>query len=615
MAKTLNAFPAGFESDEEEIDFLMGNLKIKRLEHITTGAGLDGRNFDATLDMECQQFFNTFRENWNMQTKNKSPYLRQDLRAALLRHENPLVLALMLFANCPDSSNVKNKSLSHFVLDTVCKLHAEVPHINENCDDNTSMIAFNFVKTTGLLSLNNAMISTYRLQQISALLLPKLRALLDEGYYKEVTQWAINLHLSHAFDMMELAFPLVAQEKLPLAEEYLDKATHQRLPFVQYLDSLLHKDKPVIELCESRLSNYKNLKVSHHVLTYRPISKIVGRLAKKYNFGDSITPNLKFTKTCGYLHHLYREYEKANIGLEAYRELVLENAYNHALKKDLVNYIAATQAHSEALYWYKKFKLKPCDCPNEIKSMISRNEIDEVQNDRGGDGDSPSDTYLTMDLPHESLIIVDDPIKFETMIFHLNRERIIYMDAEWKQNVCVDNQLCLMQIAAEEYVYLIDCLAPQPAENWRALGAIFNNVNIIKVGFSLHTDIMVLQQSLPLQLRLHTPNHYLDLRVLWQHLKRRPYGVDLPYGNTCRAGDALTDLTMLCFGKKLNKSNQCSNWANRPLRHEQILYAAMDARCLLLIYNTLLAHVPDINVALEKTMAGINFLKRGGNAK
>jgi len=68
-----------------------------------------------------------------------------------------------------------------------------------------------------------------------------------------VSQWSISLKLTDEFDMMELAFPLIAIEKLPLAEEYLDHATQQRLPFVKFLDSLLHKEKPVIELCEHLL--------------------------------------------------------------------------------------------------------------------------------------------------------------------------------------------------------------------------------------------------------------------------------------------------------------------------------------------------------------------------
>jgi len=37
MAKMYSVIPAGFESDEEEMDHMMASLKIKRLEDITTG--------------------------------------------------------------------------------------------------------------------------------------------------------------------------------------------------------------------------------------------------------------------------------------------------------------------------------------------------------------------------------------------------------------------------------------------------------------------------------------------------------------------------------------------------------------------------------------------------
>ncbi|KAI8042107.1 exonuclease mut-7 homolog [Drosophila gunungcola] len=618
-----NAVPAGLESDEEEMENLMANLKIKRLEDITTGAGLNGRNFDATLDADAEEFFKLFREKWNMYSKNKSPHLRQEFGKALMGHQDPLLLALKIFANCPDSSNIKPKSLSHFVLDTVCKLHEEFPHLGEGCDPNTSMIAFNFVKTSGLLALNKAVIYAYGLREVRDLLLPKLRELLDDGHYKEVTQWSISLKLTHEFDMLELAFPLIAIEKLPLAEEYLDHATQQRLPFVKFLDSLLHKEKPVIQLCEHLLGRYKNLKISHHVLSYRPIAKIVARLAKKYGFDDAVTPNYKFTKTCSYLHYLYREYEKARINLASFRELVSVHAYDYALRMDFVSYIASAGAHSEAIFWYKEFNLNPNDCPPEIKTQVSQNGAGKAA---GRESDSQEaigaasgcDMYLTMDLPDECLIIVDKAAQFDRMLIHLQQEHIIYLDSEWMQNVCGDSQLCVLQIATGHNVYLIDCLARESlrSEHWRLLGAnIFNNVNILKVGFSMVSDLSVLQRSLPLQLRLQMPNHYLDLRNLWLELKKQRFGVELPYGNVNRTGDALTDLSLACLGKKLNKSNQCSNWANRPLRREQILYAAIDARCLLLIYNTLLARVSSIHVAIEKSIASNNFLRRGANIK
>lgn len=36
----------------------------------------------------------------------------------------------------------------------------------------------------------------------------------------------------------------------------------------------------------------------------------------------------------------------------------------------------------------------------------------------------------------------------------------------------------------------------------------------------------------------------------------------------------LSELVRLCFGKPLDKSEQISNWENRPLRHSQITYAS-----------------------------------------
>lgn len=50
-------------------------------------------------------------------------------------------------------------------------------------------------------------------------------------------------------------------------------------------------------------------------------------------------------------------------------------------------------------------------------------------------------------------------------------------------------------------------------------------------------------------------------------------------------GKSLSNLVQRCLGKPLDKSNQFSNWENRPLRNEQIAYAALDAYCLVEIYD------------------------------
>ncbi len=65
----------------------------------------------------------------------------------------------------------------------------------------------------------------------------------------------------------------------------------------------------------------------------------------------------------------------------------------------------------------------------------------------------------------------------------------------------------------------------------------------------------------------------LDLSLVQNELDHSIFPHATINNNTSSKDKGLSELVRLCFGKPLNKSEQCSNWERRPLRYAQSLYA------------------------------------------
>jgi 3'-5' exonuclease len=112
----------------------------------------------------------------------------------------------------------------------------------------------------------------------------------------------------------------------------------------------------------------------------------------------------------------------------------------------------------------------------------------------------------------------------------------------------------------------------------------------------------------------HTSTGVLDLHDLWRTVAMIE-NFRFPYKDTSGHQD-LSTLVQLCLGKRLDKSNQLSNWTLRPLRRDQIYYAALDAYCLLEIYGVIEAELYKLNINFNQLLNDLlmNRRHRSGGA-
>ena len=184
------------------------------------------------------------------------------------------------------------------------------------------------------------------------------------------------------------------------------------------------------------------------------------------------------------------------------------------------------------------------------------------------------------------------------------------VDAEWKPTCATarfdDLKLvALVQIATNESIYLIDMIKLYNLLDVDELQSFsklfFCNKKIIKIGYGFTQDIKVLCDSFHSPIDHHDPfrQSVLDLAYVVNYLLQMNIKLFDDSPNNFKEEKGLSELVRLCFGKPLNKSEQISNWEKRPLRKSQIEYAALDAFCLVEIFEYIKARLKQLNVDID----------------
>lgn len=170
------------------------------------------------------------------------------------------------------------------------------------------------------------------------------------------------------------------------------------------------------------------------------------------------------------------------------------------------------------------------------------------------------------------VIVVDKPEMVADAVAYLRSQRVIGVDTEARPSFQRGTHYptALVQIATHERCYLFRLThVGLPQE----LADIFANPKICKVGLAFRDDINGLRRR-----RNFTPTNCVDIQAMVAQ-----YGI-LDLG--------LQKIFAICFGKKISKTQQLTNWENSHLTPEQARYASTDAWATLLIYEDLLEHEP-----------------------
>ncbi|XP_035736312.1 exonuclease mut-7 homolog isoform X3 [Vespa mandarinia] len=334
-----------------------------------------------------------------------------------------------------------------------------------------------------------------------------------------------------------------------------------------------------------------------------------------------LCPNLNRRRNEGALQFLiHKRYGDGSLNTESWREMIRE-AVGHDIQLQLetVKSLSMVGETKEGLYWAKTFNIPKEQWPWAI-SFQAEQYSDEINvgastsKEENWNHEDSSICYHTLKLPRDTIKLIDSPRLFEEFLDNgLRGIQIVGIDSEWKPTFGTKKtQLALIQIATETNVYILDVITigNQHEHLWSEFNLLlFENKHILKLGFGIANDILMIRDYIPAISNIKVNGQgCIDVLFLWRKLVEG-YNFQFPYkGDQNFTSESLSKLVELCLGSRLNKSDQFSNWEQRPLRESQIIYAALDAYCLLEIYTTLAQECEHTDIPFQDICAEIQHI-------
>ncbi|EGI70405.1 Putative exonuclease mut-7-like protein [Acromyrmex echinatior] len=541
--------------------------------------------FFSSIDEATKIWLDTLHRMWTLWKKCDG--VSKTLTDYFETAPNPYLSTLRIMVNVSDFDHMtNNKSLAFAVIEEFLNwIEERKEGYKEFLVPDLKLAAFKLVRQKHMkqMVLMEKISVIYDFVEHKDIFLHTIEDIIQEKEYKEAAQYIAMLQLqSHFMDPQILLLPLILQNKLQIVDKFLTGCPEVQKSLTTYLDNLIAPGKNIQVILEQFVYTNDIPEVKISLTQIRPITKLIARLIKQYNLSPDVCPHLNTKRNEGALQFLiHKRYVDNSLNIASWREMVREAVGNDA-------------------------KLQT--------ELLMVNEGASTSRDKTWEPSEDNVNYHILKLPRENIKLVDNGRLFEEFLDNGLRDvNIVGIDLEWKPSFGTKQpELALMQVATEDNVYILDVttIGDKLLELWNELGLVlFGNKDIIKIGFGIAQDMTVIRNSLPALSSIKTHGQgYLDLMLLWRKLVEE-YNFVFPYkGDPNFTNRSLSKLVELCFGQRLDKSDQFSNWELRPLRESQIIYAALDAYCLLEIYNVLADYSADMAIPFEDICAEIQHI-------
>ncbi|KAL3994879.1 3'-5' exonuclease family protein [Acanthocheilonema viteae] len=528
--------------------------------------------------------------------------------------QNPMKTALILHKLCPDYGAQKPSTLAGFVLRHLDQWLQKTKRNNElyeKLDRNTKIEALTVGTNKHTVHLE-LIISLFQLKSddMADYVLQVVKDMVAVANYRDAISCATLFGLQSHFTLIELVIPCVLQDRFIAVDAFIKNERKMQEELVRYFDNLIGLDERIIDHHYEDFRRRKIMTIPMSKLQKKAIEKFVAKLLATYNLPHEVAPKLSRCRREGALRHMaFMYFVERSVTEEGYFDYVAQALQSDLmLQKYFINYLCSNGWFNDAVRWVVFYNIIDC-APRSLKSYLCSDMVLRAQADLTRITSERASVTNVELFPGHPIKIIATPEDLEKLYPVIKEADLIGIDTEWKPLfMCTSERVALFQISIQHCSYLVDVITLENVlseEQWtRFFKALFSDSNAVKLGFDLLNDLRVLHASFPyLQPLEKMKNVICMLKLVKSLLSLNPafldfsHSTDFPLSSKAESlldpvSDEtvhfrLTDLCQKVLGEALDKTEQIGNWAMRPLRREQMKYAAMDAYCLLNLYDKL----------------------------